>query len=198
MPRIHVDVQQQRRIVLLQRPQLGHILRRLPVHHLRVVQTRLHQHRRIVPGLQIVIRRVRPHVLKRLRLIRIPPLLILRHRQGQGSVEHRIHHIDERHMRQHHAEQIRPLIHHRPHQQPTCASTLNRHPVLRPVPFRYQLLCHRDEVRKCVPLHHHLSSIVPRIAHLATTTNVRIRDHHPPVQQRQSRRAKPDRQRIPI
>ena len=191
MPGIHVDMQQQRRIVLLQRPQLRHILRRLPIHHLRIVQARLHQHRRIVPGLQIIVRRVRPHVLKRLGFIRIPPLLILRHRQGQGRIEHRIHHIHERHMRQHHSEQIRPLIHHGPHQQSARASTFDRHPVLRPIALRNQLLRHRDEVRKSVPLHHHFASIMPRIAHLPATTNMRIRDHDTAVQQRQSRRAKP-------
>ena len=55
-----------------------------------------------------------------------------------------------------------------------------------------------DEIGKGVPLHHHLSSIVPRIAHLAATSNVGVRHDRTAIQQGQSGSTESDWQWVSI
>ena len=189
MAAVHIDEEHQRILVRLQRAQLGRVLGGLPVHHLRVVKRRLHQDRWIRLGCNVVIRRVGQHVVERGLLIRIAPLFVLRHRQRKRRVQHGVHHVHERHLAQHHLEQVRTHVGDRAHQQAARARALNADLAALAVACRQQVLGRVDEVGKGVALGHHLAGIVPGLAHLAAAADMRDGRDHAAVQQGQIQRA---------
>ncbi len=107
--RAHVGLEQQQVVIGLQRSQLRDVFRGFPVRDPRIVQTGGDQHRRISLAPQLIVRRVRAD------RIRMPPCpsIGLPHSghssfvSGRRLVENRVQHVDERHVRDDRAPQLR-------------------------------------------------------------------------------------------
>src|SRR5581483_8257709 len=69
--RYQPDLEQQRVVVSLHRPQFGDILCRLPVHHLTVIERSPDEHRRVGLRFDVVVRRPGLHVTVCLLLVRV-------------------------------------------------------------------------------------------------------------------------------
>ena len=201
MAGVHVNVQQQWRIVLLERAQPGDVLGRLPIHYLRVVEAGLDQHGRNPGGIhafQVVVGRVVQHVFERSLLIRIAPLFVLGHGQRKGCIQHGVHDVHERNVREDDAEELRAHVDDCAHEQTAGASAFDRYPVRRAVPFLDKVLHHGDEVREGVLLHHHLARVVPGIAKLSAAADMRVGQHDAAVQQAEARGAEADRKGVAV
>src|SRR3984957_11140598 len=141
MPRrTHIRLQKQSIVIRAHSAHLCNILRGLPIHHLAVIERRLDQHVRVSLRLDVVVRRIRNHVIERGFFLWIAPLLKFRYGQWQRFVQHRIYHVNKRNSHQRRVKQIRPHIQHYAHQQPACASPFYHQPVLRPISLREQIL----------------------------------------------------------
>ena len=75
-------------------------------------------------------------------------------------------------------EKIRPHVENRAHQETASAAAFDDQAIFRAVSALDQIFGARDEVGKGGLLVHHAAGIVPGLAHLAATANVRHRDHH--------------------
>ena len=172
MAGVQVRLQQERVRVGLQRAQLRHVLRGLPVHHLAVVEGGLHQDRRVGLPLEVRVGAVRLHGVVRRLLLRVAPLLELAHGEGQRLVEHGVDHVHERHLRDDGLPQIRPHVGDRAHQEPARAAALDDEPVAAAVLPGQEELGGGDEVGEGVLLLHQAPVVVPRLAHLAAAPDV--------------------------
>ena len=174
----------------LQGAQLRHVLGRLPVHDLAVVQRGLHQHRRIRAALAGC-RRASTSACSGSTLARpgLPHSRYSPDGERQRRVEHRVHHVDERHLRDHGPEQLGPQVGHRAHQQAARAAALDHEPFGRRVAAAHQRLGHRDEVGEGVLLAQQLARVVPEPAAVAAAAHVGDREDHPAVEQRHARGA---------
>ena len=121
------------------------------VAHTGIVQTASDHHGGIVLSLDVVVGRIRQHVIKDRTLVGIPPLFVFGDGQWQLVIHHRIDHIDKGHL----ATQARKSsgrnwsrLPSRDHLQSPCNGQLSWG---RP-PFRNQMLGGRNEVRKGVLL----------------------------------------------
>ena len=94
----------------------------------------------------------------------------------------------------HRAEQVRPQVGDRAHQQSTGAAAFNRHALRIAISIRRKVLDDRDEVRKGVHLLHQPSRIVPWLAHVSAAADMCVRDHDTAIKQAQSVSAEPYRQ----
>ncbi len=184
--RVHVHLEEQLVAPGLDGAQLRHPLGRLPVHHLAVVVAGAHQHGRVRLSGDVVVRAVGTDVRVLVGLLRVAPLLELRHRQGQRLVEHGVDHVDEGNVDQRRLEEVGPLVEDRAHEQAAGAAAADGEPVLRGVALLHQVLGAGDEVAERVLLVQHAAGVVPLLAHLAAAADVRDGDGHAAVHQREA------------
>ena len=194
MPGPHVGLEDEGPGVRLERAQLRHVLRGLPVHHLAVVEGRLHEHGRVGLALQVGVGAIRLHVVVGVLLLGIAPLLVLAHGEGEAGVEHGVDDVHEGHVGDHGREQVRAHVGDGAHEQAARAAALDDEAAGRGVALGDEVLGHGDEVGERVPLPHHAAVVVPGLPHLAAPPHVRERDHHPAVEQAQPRGGEGDGQ----
>ena len=180
----HVGLEQDRVGTGVVIPQLRHPLGRLPVCHPRIIEPRGDQHGRILGAVHVVVGRIRPHVLEVHRVVGIAPLLVLQHRERNTGVEHRRHHIHERHVGHDRPEEIRAGIGDSAHQETAGAAAADGQQVRRGPLLVHQVLRHRDEVAEGVPLLQQLAVLVPGAAQVLSASRMGQRHHQSPVQQR--------------
>ena len=188
----HLRLQQHRVRVGLAVPQCGNPFRGLDVEHPGVVQRCHRQDRRVVLGLDVLVRRVGLHVEVDVRVLEgVAPFVPFGDRQRQRRIQDRGQRVHERHLGEDAREQFRRQVGHRAHQQSPGAAA-EGHQVLRPGSAGVdEVPGHRDEVGEGVLLLQQLAPLVPQPAHLAAAANVRDREHHPAVQQGQPRDGEP-------
>src|SRR5207247_3712056 len=83
--RRHVGLEEERALVGLQRPELRHVLRGLPVHDLAVVEGGLDEHGGVRLPRQVRVGAVRLEVVVLVLLLGVPPLLELADREDRKS-----------------------------------------------------------------------------------------------------------------
>ena len=167
-------------------PQRGHPLRRLVHHHPRVVHGAGHQ--QVGPaagGRQVVVRRVGEHPVEVLLAARVAPLVPLVDGQRDRRVEHRGHHVDERHLGHDRPPSVRPLAEHRALEQPAGAQPAGGEP--RPVDQPGEPVGDGDVVVERVLLVLEPPVQPPPPAALAAAADVRVHPDHAPVEQARQR-----------
>ena len=158
----------------LQRAQPRHVLGRLPVHHLAVVERRLHQHRRVGLRREVVVRAVALACTRtRSCIFGLPHSSNSPTVSGSVVVEHRVDHVDERHLRDHRAEQVGPHVGDRAHEQPAGAAALDR-PGGRGAVYFCAIRCSATAMKsvKVFFFVQHAALVVPALAELAAAADV--------------------------
>ena len=121
----HVGAQQHRAAAAHGRAQARDPFRRLPIGDARIGQAAHRQDRRIVLGREIVVGRVGQDGAKILfALDRVAPFRPFRRRQRQRVVEHRVEHVDERHLGDDAGEQFAGAVGDRAHQHAAGAAAM--------------------------------------------------------------------------
>ena len=164
-----LGLEQQGLITRGRRPQLGDPLGRLVVGDARVVQAGRHEHRRVVDGGDVLVRRVGGDGRLERRVARVAPLLPLGDRERQRGVEHRGDDVDEGHLGHHRGRQVGPHGHRRAHQQATGAAAPDGHLAGRGDALGHEVLGAGQEVGEGVDLVEELPVEVPAPAQLAST-----------------------------
>ena len=121
MPTSHVRPEEERILVRLQGPQLGHIFGRLEVLDLGILQPRRHEQGRVFLGLDLVVGRIREHVVVVFFDLGIPPFVELPGRQRDRLVQHGRDDVDERNADDGALEEVRPHVDDGAHEQPPGA-----------------------------------------------------------------------------
>jgi hypothetical protein len=184
---VQIDVEQQRVGVGLERAQLGHVLGRLPVGHLAVVQRRQRQDGRVGAGFQVVVGAVGAHPAV-LRLdLRVAPLDELLGGQRQALVEHGVDDVDEGHLHHHRLEELRSQVDHGAHQEAAGAAPAGDELRGRGPALAHQGIGAGDEVGEAVHLARQLAVQVPASPQVAATAHMRHGEDHAAVQQAQQR-----------
>ncbi len=183
MPGFHIGTEHDRLGAGVVVAQLGHPLGRLPVLHLRIPQAGAHEQRRVRLLAHVVVRRVRQHVRVIVLGFRVAPLVVFVGGERNAGVEHGGDHIDERHLRDHHAIVLRRHVGHRAHQQAAGATTGCGNAVLGGVPLGDQTAGDIDKVIEGVFLVQQLAIVVPLAPHFLAAADVRDGIHHTAVQQ---------------
>ena len=114
---------------------LGHPFCGFPITHPRIIQPGGDQQIGILFLLDIIVGRVRCHVVEIFWIFRVAPFFVLRHRERQRGIRHGVQEVDERDGGDNAREQVRAHVHHRAHQKAARASAQNRHPLRRRVPL---------------------------------------------------------------
>jgi len=151
------------------------------------VQAGRHQHGGIGLARDVVVGRVRQHVVVVLPLLRVAPLVELVGGERDALVEHRRDDVDERHLRDDRAVIGARLVGDRAHQQPAGAAAHCRHALRVGIAFLHQEARDVDEVVEGVALPEELAVLVPAPAHLLAAAHVRERVDEAAVEQRQPR-----------
>ena len=191
MARAHVGLEQQPVVVGLQRPQLCHVLGGFPVGDPGVVQSRGHQHGRIVARFQLVIWRIGPDVVEGVLVLNgIAPLRPLNGREGQGVVQHGVQGVHEGDVGGDGAPQLRGLVHHGAHELSAGAAPGDGDAALRAIAPLHQVKGDVHEVVECVGAPVQLAGLIPVVSQVIAAANVGDGEDEPPVQQRQPRGGK--------
>jgi len=164
-----------------------HPLRRLPVLHTRIVETRGDEHRGIALVADIVVGRIGHHARVRVRLTRVAPLFPLGHRERKGRVEHGRDDVDERNLGDDRREEIGPQVCDRAHEQTARATAPRREPCRRRVPLGDEVFGASDEVGESIDLVFEASVFIPLATHFATASYVGDRVYEAAIEQRQPR-----------
>lgn len=105
-------------------------------------------------------------------LLRVAPLIVFGDGQRQVRIEHAVQHVDERHLGDGRAEQLRALVEHRSDQQPAGAAAADGETLGTAVALGEQVLGAGDEVVEAVLLVFQLAGPVPGFAQFAAATDM--------------------------
>ena len=144
---------------------------------------------RIGGGLEIVVGTVGTHPAILFLDVRVAPLDVFLGRQRERGVEHRVQHVDERHLHDRRLKKIRALVEHGAHQQAARAAAggdelLRRGPTVLHKPLRAV-----HEIVERIHLLVHAPGLAPLLAEFAATADVRDGVDHAAVEQRHPRGA---------
>src|SRR5256884_1133810 len=183
---LDVDLEEQRAIVELERPELRDPLGGLPIHHLAVVQRGAHEDRRVAPGGEVRVRAVGLHIRVVLGELRVAPLLELAHRQRERRIEHRVDHVHERHPEDGGRAEVGPHVQHGADQEAARAPALDHEPVVRGRALAHQELGARDEIGERVALLEEPPVVVPPLPELPAPAHMGDRDGHAALEKAQT------------
>ena len=103
----------------------------------------------------------------------VAPLLELARRQRQLAVQHGVEHGDKGHVRDHRPEEVGPQVHARADQHASRRPAADGDVALARVAVLGQLVGARDEVEEGALLAEELGRLVPRLAKVAASPDVR-------------------------
>ena len=190
MARFHVGAQDDEVAVGFLGAQPRHPLGRLPISDARIGEPGQHEHGRIGLGRYVVVGRIGEDVPEGLGVLdRIAPFRPLRRRERQTVVEHGVEHVDERHFGNDAAEQIRPQVGDRPHQETARRAAMGDDFVRRDPAGFDQIIGGGDEVAEGVRFARKLAFAVPAPAFLSAAAHVRDGIDEAAVDQREPARA---------
>ena len=186
MSGLHLGLQQDRRISGCAVLQPGNPFRRLGVEDAGVVERGDRQDLRVRLGVDVLIRRVRLHVLvDRLVCQRVSPLVPLDDGEWQRRIEDGRQRIHERDHREYAVEQLGRQVRDRADQQAAGATALTDQLLGGGDTGVDQMLCSGDKIGEGVLLGEGLTCLVPMSAHLTATADMGDDKHDAAVEQRQ-------------
>ena len=170
----HVGLHQQQVVVGLQLAQLGDPFGGFPIGHARIVQPRCHHQRRVIARSHLIIGRIGQDIGER-RLVgdRVAPFLPFARRQRQILVQHRVQHIDKRHVRDNCAVLRRVLIDDRAHQLTARRTAARRDHAFRRKALRDQPAACVDEIVEGVGAFEQLALQIPAPPQIIAAANMR-------------------------
>ena len=113
----------------------------------------------------------------------ITPFIKLTSRQRNTRIQHRRDHIHPRNIRNDALPQIRPHIHHSPHQQTSCTSSHGKHLLRTRELLLNQIFPAIDKIIKSVLLLEQPAIIIPLPPHLTASPDVGDRQYEAPIKQ---------------
>ncbi len=168
----HLGLEEHRPVSDRRCTQLRCPLGRLPILHPRIVQPGGDEERRVDTRFDVLVRGVgaNPGVLVCDR--GVPPFFPFHDGQRQRLVDHRVHHVDERHFGDGRAESSGIEVHRGTNSEPAGTTASHRHPLRIAVARIREVTGSVDHIGEGVHLVGELSTFVPRLAHLSPATHV--------------------------
>ena len=198
MAGLHVDVEEEWRVVLLEGTEAGDVLGRFPVHDLGVVEAGLDEHGGVVRRLEVLVGRIAVHVGEVVGLVGVSPLFIFGDGEGERGVEHGVHDVYEGDVGEYDAEELRPHIDYGAEEQTAGAAAFDGDAVWGTVALANESFDDRDEIGEGVELGAHFAGVVPVVAEFAAAADVSVGEDKAAVEEREAGGAEADGKGVTI
>src|ERR1039458_7222050 len=131
-------------------------------------------------------------------LVGVSPLFVLGNGKGERGVEHGVHHVNEWHVGNYGAEQVRTHVDDCAHQKAAGRTAFDGYARRVAVFCGCQMLDGGDEIGEGVALYQHLSCVVPGLAKVGAAADVSVGHDNAAVQEAEAVGTEPDRQGVTI
>src|ERR1017187_4845653 len=131
-------------------------------------------------------------------LVGVSPLFVLGNGKGERGVEHGVHHVNEWHVGNYGAEQVRTHVDDCAHQKAAGRTAFDGYARRVAVFCGCQMLDGGDEIGEGVALYQHLSCVVPGLAKVGAAADVSVGHDYAAIQKTEAVGTKTDGQRVAV